>query len=99
VKRSGKRLQVGTQSRSSPCVQEAMARVREGEIGDVLVAKAWNSQLRSSIGKTKPAEPPEQLDFDLWLGPAPVVPYRPNLLPGVWRWCRIMRVSPLSSLT
>jgi predicted dehydrogenase len=86
VKRSGKRLQVGTQSRSSPCVQEAMARVREGEIGDVLVAKAWNSQLRRSIGKTKPAEPPEHLDFDLWLGPAPVVPYRPNLLPGVWRW-------------
>ena len=86
VKRSGKQLQVGTQSRSTPCVQEAMSRVREGEIGEVLVAKAWNSQLRRSIGKTKPADPPKYLDYDLWLGPAPSVPYRSNLLPGVWRW-------------
>jgi predicted dehydrogenase len=86
VKRSGKMLQVGTQSRSTPCVQEAITRVRAGEIGDVLVAKAWNSQRRRSIGKSKPSDPPEHLDFDLWLGPAPLVPYRSNLLPGIWRW-------------
>ncbi len=86
VKRSGKCLQVGTQSRSAPFVQEAMRRIREGEIGEVLVAKAWNSQLRRSIGKSKPSDPPKHLDFDLWLGPAPVVPYRANLLPGIWRW-------------
>ncbi|HEY7155538.1 MAG TPA: Gfo/Idh/MocA family oxidoreductase [Gemmataceae bacterium] len=86
VKRSGKMLQVGTQSRSTPCVQEAIARVRGGEIGNVLVAKAWNSQRRRSIGKSKPSDPPEYLDFDLWLGPAPLVPYRSNLLPGIWRW-------------
>src|SRR5262249_53131633 len=52
AKRSGKLLQVGTQSRSTDCVQEAMHRVLGGEIGVVLVAKAWNSQLRKSIGKT-----------------------------------------------
>ncbi len=86
VKRSGKVLQVGTQTRSTPCPQEAMTRLREGEIGEVLVAKAWNSQLRKSIGKTQPATPPDHLDFDLWVGPAPLVPYRPNLLPGIWRW-------------
>jgi predicted dehydrogenase len=86
VRRSGKCLQVGTQSRSTAAVREAVQRLHEGEIGDVLVAKAWNSQLRRSIGKSRPAEPPPHLDFDLWLGPAPKVPYRPNLLPGVWRW-------------
>ena len=57
-----------------------------GAIGEVLVAKAWNSQRRASIGKTKPTSPPPYLDFDLWVGPAPMVPYRTNLLPGVWRW-------------
>ncbi len=31
-------------------------------------------------------QPPAQLDFDLWVGPAPLVPYRSNLLPGIWRW-------------
>jgi predicted dehydrogenase len=86
VQRSGKRLQVGTQSRSTDCVREAMERVRGGEIGEVLVAKAWNSQLRSSIGRTSPSAAPENLDFDLWVGPAPMVEYRSNMLPSVWRW-------------
>src|SRR5262245_59427364 len=86
VKRSGKLLQVGTQSRSTAVVREAMDRVHSGEIGEVRVAKAWNSQLRRSIGKAKPADPPAQLDYDLWVGPAPMVPYRSNMLPGIWRW-------------
>ncbi len=86
VRRSGKLLQVGTQSRSTACVREAIGRVHAGEIGEVLVAKAWNSQRRGSIGKTKPGQPPAHLDYDLWLGPAPEVPYRANMLPGIWRW-------------
>ena len=86
VKRSGKRLQVGTQSRSTDCVREAMQRIHEGEIGEVMVAKAWNSQRRGSIGKTRPSKPPAHLDFENWVGPAPLVPYRSNMLHGIWRW-------------
>jgi len=88
AKRSGKQLQVGTQSRSTAVVQEAIERLRRGEIGEVLVAKAWNSQRRGTIGRSQPAPPPEHLEYDLWVGPAPMVPYRPNMLPGVWRWWR-----------
>lgn len=84
--RSKKHVQVGTQSRSTACVREAIDRVHGGAIGEVLVAKAWNSQRRGSIGKTGPSAPPPELDFDLWVGPAPMVPYRSNLLPGIWRW-------------
>ncbi|MCO6454395.1 MAG: Gfo/Idh/MocA family oxidoreductase [Pirellulaceae bacterium] len=86
VQRSGKLLQVGTQSRSTDCVREGIQRVLAGEIGEVLVAKAWNSQRRGSIGKSQPTQPPDHLDYDAWLGPAPLVPYRSNMLPGVWRW-------------
>ena len=86
VKRTGKLLQVGTQSRSTDCVAEGIQRIREGEIGEILVAKAWNSQRRGSIGKTKPSTPPAHLDFDTWVGPAPMVPYRSNMLPSIWRW-------------
>lgn len=86
VHHSGKFLQVGTQSRSTDVVREAMQRLHEGEIGEINVAKAWNSQLRRSIGKTQPSEPPEELDFDAWLGPAPKVPYRSNMLHAIWRW-------------
>jgi predicted dehydrogenase len=49
VKRSGKRLQVGTQSRSTAFVQEGIERLHKGEIGEILVAKAWNSQRRFQI--------------------------------------------------
>ncbi len=86
VLRSGKRLQVGTQSRSTECIQDGISRLQKGEIGEILVAKAWNSQRRSSIGKTQPGTPPAHLDFASWLGPAPETDWRPNLLHGVWRW-------------
>jgi predicted dehydrogenase len=86
VARSGKHLQVGTQSRSTPTVKAAIDKIESGAIGDVLVAKAWNSQRRRDIGKHRPTDPPATLDYDTWVGPAPMVPYRPNMLPGIWRW-------------
>ena len=79
-------VQVGTQSRSTAHVMRAMEILREGVIGDVLVAKAWNSQKRGNIGKQQPTSPPDFLDFDLWLGPAPERPYQSNLLHSIWRW-------------
>jgi predicted dehydrogenase len=79
-------MQVGTQSRSTPHVIRAMKLLKEGAIGKVLVAKAWNSQRRGNIGHAKPSEPPKNLDYDLWLGPAPYVPYQRNMLHGIWRW-------------
>jgi len=86
ARRNKRVVQVGTQTRSTAAVREAMQRLHSGVIGDVLVSKAWNSQRRGSIGKTQPSDPPVTLDFDLWVGPAPMVPYRSNLLPGIWRW-------------
>jgi len=79
-------VQVGTQSRSVPHVIEALNLIRDGAIGDVLVSKAWNSQKRSTIGRRKPEPPPAYLDYDAWVGPAPMVPYQSNLLPSSWRW-------------
>jgi len=79
-------VQLGTQSRSVPSIIEAMKRLHEGAIGEVLVAKAWNSQLRRNIGHHQPTDPPDGLDFDRWVGPAPLVPYQKNLLHSVWRW-------------
>jgi predicted dehydrogenase len=86
ARKNKKVVQVGTQSRSTSMVARAIEIVKRGEIGDVLVAKAWNSQRRGSIGHQQPSDPPAYLDFDLWLGPAPQRQYQTNLLPGVWRW-------------
>jgi predicted dehydrogenase len=88
ARRNGVVMQVGTQSRSTPHVRRAIEKLRSGAIGDVLVAKAWNSQRRGSIGRREPAEPPAALDYDRWVGPAAWHPYRPNLLHGTWRFWR-----------
>lgn len=88
ARRNKRVVQVGTQSRSADYIRSAMQVLREGAIGEILVAKAWNSQLRRNIGKVQPSDPPSHLDFDLWVGPAPMVPYRSNMLPGSWRWFR-----------
>ena len=79
-------VQQGTQCRSAPYMIEAVERLREGLIGDVLAAKAWNIQRRGSIGRVRPSSPPQGLDYDLWLGPAPFVPYQENRLHGNWHW-------------
>lgn len=86
ARRAKKVVQTGTQSRSTEHVRRAIELLHNGAIGEVLVAKVWNSQLRSTIGRAKPSDPPAHLDFDLWVGPAPMVPYQSNLLPGIWRW-------------
>lgn len=86
ARRNNRVVQVGTQSRSADYVRRAMELLHGGAIGEVLVAKVWNSQLRANIGHARPSDPPANLDFDLWVGPAPMVPYQSNLLPSIWRW-------------
>lgn len=86
ARRNNRVVQVGTQTRSTAGAQEAMQKLRSGVIGTVLVSKAWNSQRRGAIGHAQPSDPPATLDYDLWVGPAPMRPYQSNLLPSIWRW-------------
>ncbi|GIW81229.1 MAG: NADH-dependent dehydrogenase [Gemmatales bacterium] len=79
-------VQVGTQSRSTAHVIKAIERLKAGAIGEILVAKAWNSQKRRNIGKGKPGKPPPHLDYDLWVGPASMVPFQANRLHYNWHW-------------
>jgi predicted dehydrogenase len=79
-------VQHGTQVRSTPMMIEATTLLHEGIIGDVLVAKAWNIQRRGSIGRQKPSDPPAELDYDLWTGPAPLIPYQTNRVMEGWHW-------------
>lgn len=79
-------MQVGSQSRSTPVLQHGVQLLREGAIGDVLIAKAWNSQRRTNIGKCKPSKPPAGFDYDLWVGPAPMRPFRKNCHHYTWHW-------------
>ncbi len=86
ARRNGVVMQVGTQSRSTAHVRQAMQLLQDGAIGEVLVAKAWNSQRRNSLGRQQPTDPPAVLDYDAWVGPAAWQPYQANLLHGIWRF-------------
>lgn len=86
ARRTGRVVQVGTQSRSGPHLMAAVERLRAGAIGEVLVAKAWNSQRRGNIGRATPSDPPEGVDYDLWLGPAPWLPFQANRFHYNWHW-------------
>lgn len=81
-------MQHGTQQRSSEFMSEAMQMLQEGLIGEVLVAKAWNIQQRKNIGFAEPSLPPAGVDYDMWVGPAEMVPFQENRFHSDWHWWR-----------
>lgn len=79
-------VQMGSQRRSSPRTIEGIQRLHEGVIGRVYHARAWYSNMRGPIGIGKPAEVPANLNYDLWQGPAPRLPYMDNRVHYNWHW-------------
>lgn len=72
-------VQAGTQSRSDEALQEAFAYIRAGNLGRIKWVRGLCYNPRPSIGKTSGPQPvPEGIDYDLWSGPAPLVPPRRN---------------------
>ncbi len=73
-------VQVGTQQRSGDHYQKAKEIVSSGQIGKVTFVRTWNfgNAAPDGIGSPADTNPPEGLDWDLWLGPAPMRPFNAN---------------------
>ena len=79
--------QCGTQSRSSTALQAAVKAVRDGEFGKIQYAIGTCYKPRRSIGKLdKPLAIPDNVNYDLWCGPAEKrALFRPELHYD-WHW-------------
>ncbi len=81
-------MQVGTQQRSGIHFQKAAAIVQDGLIGKVSFVRTWNyaNEYPQGIGNPPDSDPPAGLDWDMWLGPAPKVPFNLNRFGVGNRW-------------
>src|SRR2546426_7135870 len=80
-------VQAGTQCRTNPGLQEAIAWLREGHLGKIIRARGLCYKRRPSIGKVDGPQPiPAHIDYDLWCGPAPKEPLMRKNLHYDWHW-------------
>jgi predicted dehydrogenase len=70
-------VQVGLWQRSNLHFQKAVELVQSGVLGKVSFVRTWNysNTFPDGQGTYADSEPPAGLDWDMWLGPAPKVPY------------------------
>jgi predicted dehydrogenase len=87
AKRSDRMVQIGQWQRSGQHYEEALGVVRSGALGNIRLVKTWAYQGWMKPVPVKPdSEPPEGVDYAMWLGPAPTRPFNPNRFHFNFRW-------------
>jgi predicted dehydrogenase len=94
AKKAGVVTQMGNQGRAAEGIRLAREWVDAGLLGDVHTVHTWTDRPRMPWFHPADFDPdavtadtpvPPTLDWDLWLGPAPHRPYRPSIVPALWR--------------
>ncbi len=87
VKRYGRIWQTGSWQRSRNNFRYACELVLNGRIGKVhTVEVGLPSGFSDFGGNDKITKPPQELDYETWLGPAPYAPYASARVHKNWRW-------------
>jgi predicted dehydrogenase len=88
ARRHGRIVQVGSQLPSLPVTQSFHDYVQSGQLGRVLMAKVWNVQLRRNIGHKEDEPVPAGVEYEIWTGPLPKMPFNRNRFHSTvnWHW-------------
>ncbi|PTX99755.1 hypothetical protein DB346_18225 [Verrucomicrobia bacterium LW23] len=92
VQSAGVVCQIGSQQRSSSTFQRAIEAVRNGLLGNVKRVRVGMPGIGPSGNRARltapmpPQTPPADLDYDMWLGPAPWAPYFAERCHWDFRW-------------
>ena len=84
AEKAGNIVQIGFQRRQSEAFQQARDYVQSGRAGRIVQADVQIHYTAQPLDNT-PQPPPPTLDWDRWLGPAPKMPYSPNVAHRAWR--------------
>jgi predicted dehydrogenase len=84
AQKSGRVVQIGFQRRQATAIQQARQYLQDGKAGRIVCVDA---QIHYTAGTkdATPQDPPPSLDWDLWCGPAPRIPYSPQVGHVNWR--------------
>lgn len=88
ARRTNRIVGAGTQHRSAKHFPKIAEMIRNGEIGEVKFVRVWNyaNLTPNGIGRKPVQDPPAELDWDMYLGPSPKVPFNPNRFLSTYRW-------------
>jgi len=79
-------VQVGTQYRSNVVTLKAMQMLHEGVIGDLYMGRATVYRHRPNIGRVQNSPVPDGVHWNLYRGPAPMIPFNKNHFHYNWHW-------------
>ena len=87
VMRDTKRvMQVGSQHRSTPYKMKAMQAIHEGLIGKVYLSKGLCYKRRNTIGHKEDSPTPAGVNWEMFLGPAPMRAFNELRFKYNWHW-------------
>jgi len=99
-------FQLGTQIHAGNNYHRVVELIQSGILGDIHTVRLWKTAGDPGLGFSPNEAPPDTLDWDMWLGPAPYVPYTPARCHGSFRhfydysggtysdfWCHIADIA------
>jgi predicted dehydrogenase len=86
ARKNGRVVQVGTQRRSTPHLMEAKKEIiDEGKLGKIGLVEVYCYYHMRTTENPPDTDPPPNLDYEMWTGPAPMRPYNKLVHPRSWR--------------